>query len=121
MGPGAPQREQFGKYSVLRQLGEGGMSTVDLVEFRDRAGLPLFAALKRLSAAAATRKTLLQSFINEGRLTRYLRHPNIVETLESGNIGGTYYIAMEYVRGPTLKQLIDHCKETIGLLPIAIT
>jgi serine/threonine-protein kinase len=113
--------EQFGKYTVVRLLGTGGMSTVHLVEVRDQTGPRRFFALKRLSAAAATRNTLRQSFIDEARLTSYLHHRNIVETFESGKIGDTYYIAMEYVPGPTLKQLIDHSKETIGLLPIAIT
>jgi eukaryotic-like serine/threonine-protein kinase len=121
MGDCGHEPEQFGKYTVGRLLGTGGMSTVHLVEVRDRVGPRRLLALKRLSAAAATRKTLRQSFIDEARLTSYLHHRNIVETFESGKVGDTYYIAMEYVSGPTLKELIDHCKETIGLLPIAIT
>jgi serine/threonine-protein kinase len=112
--------EQFGTYTVLRPLGAGGMSTVHLAEIRDQLGQRRLLALKRLSAAAATRTTLRQSFVDEARLTSYLHHPNIVETLESGKIGDTYYIAMEYVPGPTLKQLIEQCKETIGLIPIPI-
>src|SRR5262245_55549623 len=97
------------------------MSTVHLVEVRDKGGARRPFALKRLSAAAAARTTLRQSFIDEARLMSYLHHDNIVETFESGKIADTYYIAMEYIPGPTLKQLIDHCKETIGTLPIAIT
>lgn len=121
MGDGGHDPERFGKYTVVRSLGAGGMSTVQLVEVRGDVGPRRLLALKRLSSGAATRATLRQSFIDEARLTSYLRHRNIVQTLESGKIGDTYYIVMEYVRGPTLKQLVDHCKETIGFIPIAIT
>jgi eukaryotic-like serine/threonine-protein kinase len=114
-------REQFGNYAVVRSLGTGGMSTVHLVEARDEVGARRLVALKRLSAVAAARNTLRQSFIDEARLTSYLHHRNIVEIFESGKLGDTYFIAMEYIPGPTLKQLIDHCKETIEFLPIPIT
>ena len=113
--------EQFGKFTVMRLLGAGGMSTVHLAEIRGVAGHQRRYALKRLSTAAAAHKTLLRSFIDEARVTSYLSHRNIAETFESGKIGDTYYIAMEYVPGPTLKQLIDHCKATIGLIPIPLT
>ncbi len=113
--------EEFGKYRVLRTLGTGGMSIVHLAELTDEAGHRGQVALKRLAAAAAARATLRQSFVDEARLMSYLHHPNIVETFESGQIAGTYFIAMEYVPGPTLKQLIEQCRETIELLPIQIT
>jgi serine/threonine protein kinase len=121
MGQRGHEPEQFGKYTVVRPLGAGGMSTVHLAEVRDQPGPRRSLALKRLSAAAAARATLRQSFIDEARLMSYLHHPNIVETFEAGKIRDTYYIAMEHVPGPALKELIEHCKETIGLIPAAIT
>jgi eukaryotic-like serine/threonine-protein kinase len=120
MGDRGHEPEQFGKYTLLRSLGSGGMSTVHLAEITDQPPPRRLFAIKRLLPAAAARKTLLRSFVNEAHVTSYLHHPNIVETFESGTFADTYYIAMEYVRGPTLKQLIDQCRETIGVLPIPI-
>jgi len=46
-----------------------------------------------------------------------LQHPNIPETYDSGRVFGTYFIAMEYIPGRTLKDLITHCRTTVGPVP----
>ena len=76
-------------------------------------------ALKRL--IPTLQKELVQLFLDEARLLRYLHHPNIAETYDSGKVFGTYFIAMEYVRGPTLKDLVSHCAVTVGAVPQPIT
>ncbi len=78
-------------------------------------------ALKRLLPRVAARKELRAAFAREAKLTRYLEHPNIAATLDSGNVRETYFIAMEYVPGPTLKQLVQHCGSTVGTVPTQIT
>ncbi|HSD89261.1 MAG TPA: serine/threonine-protein kinase [Kofleriaceae bacterium] len=111
----------FGEYRILDQLGTGGMSTVHLAEHRSKDGSFKMVALKRLLPRAATRKELRESFLDEARLLRYLHQPNIPETYDSGKIGDTHYIAMEFVPGPTLKELIEHCGKTVGTIPTEIT
>ena len=121
MGSAQVPAKRFGAYTLVREVGKGGMSVVHLAQMRAADGTTRTVALKRLLPAAAQRKALRDSFVEEGRLTGYLRHPNIAATYDSGKVGTTYYMAMEYVPGPTLQQLIRHCAATIGLIPTAVT
>src|SRR5262245_5870156 len=97
------------------------MSSVHLAEIAAEDGTTRLVALKRLLPRAESRKELKASFILEGRLTRYLDHPNIAGTYDAGKVGETHYIAMEYIPGPTLKELVEHCGATVGNVPTEIT
>jgi serine/threonine-protein kinase len=93
------------------------MATVHRAEQDTPAGIRRIA-LKRLTPKLDKQSVGL--FLDEVRLLRYLHHPNIPETYDSGRVFGTYFIAMEYVEGPTLKSLIDHCSATVGPVPVPI-
>ncbi len=97
------------------------MSTVHLAELLDEDGVSRMVALKRLLPAVSAREELRESFLHEATLMRHLHQQNIPATYESGSVGGIYFIAMEYVPGPTLKELVEHCGETVGTVPIEIT
>jgi serine/threonine-protein kinase len=111
--------ERFGSYFVYEPLGKGGMATVHRAELPQRDGSRKQVALKRL--LPTLQRELVSLFLDEARLLRYLKHPNIAETYDSGKVFGTYFIAMEYVRGPTLKELVTHCGATVGGVPEPIT
>jgi serine/threonine-protein kinase len=111
--------ERFGSYFVYEQLGKGGMATVHRAELPQRDGSRKQVALKRL--LPTLQRELVSLFLDEARLLRFLKHPNIAETYDSGKVFGTYFIAMEYVRGPTLKELVTHCGATVGGVPEPIT
>ena len=113
----APQ--SFGRYLVYEQLGEGGMATVHRAERVGKDGRRE-CALKRLLPRVAVQQDARRAFVDEGRLTRYLHHPNIVATYESGTFRETAFIAMEYAPGPTLKQLAQHCSVTAGAIPTPV-
>ena len=105
---------------MLEQIGTGGLSTVHLADERRRDGTVRRVALKRLLPRAAAVKELRQQFAREAKLLRYLDHPNIAATYSSGNVREVFYIAMEYIPGPTVKQLIQHCAATVGAIPLPI-
>nr|MBA2545025.1 serine/threonine protein kinase [Deltaproteobacteria bacterium] len=104
---------------VHESLGVGGMATVHRAEQRQRDGSLRQVALKRL--LPTLKKELVTLFLDEARLLHYLDHPNIASTFDSGRVFGTYFIAMEYVRGPTLKELVQHCALTVGAVPKPVT
>ena len=106
--------ERYGSYRVYEQLGKGGMATVHRAEQDTPKGVRQ-VALKRLVPTFDRRSVAL--FLDEARLLRYLQHPNIPETYDSGRVFGTYFIAMEYIPGRTLKDLIVHCRTTVGPVP----
>ncbi|MFO0803759.1 MAG: serine/threonine-protein kinase [Gemmataceae bacterium] len=101
-----------GDYHVLAPLGRGGMGTVYLAKSLANPSwppYPLFplVALKVLppKKAQAEAKTLLR-FRREMELGKPLDHPNITRTLDAGEHHGVHFLAMEYVPGQTLRQLI---------------
>ncbi|MGE0871042.1 MAG: serine/threonine-protein kinase [Kofleriaceae bacterium] len=104
-------------FVIHEQIGKGGMATVHRAEAAARDGSRKSIALKRLLPAAAMNKELLASFINEGRLLRYLEHPNIAATYDAGKLAGSHYIAMEFIPGHNLKELVDQCAATVNKLP----
>jgi len=110
--------ERYGSYVVYEQIGKGGMATVHRAELPTRQGTQQ-VALKRL--LPTMQRELVALFLDEARLLRYLQHPNIAATFDSGRVFGTYFIAMEYVRGPTLKELVEQCSKTTGSVPQPIT
>lgn len=106
--------ERYGPYRVYEQLGKGGMATVHRAEQDTRQGVRQ-VALKRL--VPTLDRKLIALFLDEARLLQYLHHPNIPETYDSGRVFGTYFIAMEYIPGRTIKELVAHCSTTVGPVP----
>ena len=93
-----------GRYRVLRRIGGGGMADVWLAE---DTHLQRPVALKVLHRRFAQDREFVERFRREAESAAGLQHPNIVSVFDRGEFDGTYYIAMQYVEGPTLKQLID--------------
>ena len=104
-------------YEIYEELGAGGLAAVHLA--RSRA-IKNPVALKRMYPHIASVRELVGSFIDEARLARYLRHPGIARVYEFGKLRGTYFIAFEFVPGPTLLQLQDHCKTYVGRIPTMV-
>ena len=93
-----------GRYQVLAKIGGGGMADVWLAE---DAHLQRRIALKVLHRRFAQDREFVMRFQREAEAAAGLQHPNVVSVYDRGEFDGTYYIAMQYIEGPTLKQLID--------------
>jgi serine/threonine-protein kinase len=103
------------RYEVKELLGAGGMGVVYRAFDRE---LQEPVAIKTLRAEAlAGGNVALERFKQEIRLARRIAHRNVVRTYDLGEVGGTYYLTMEYVEGTSLKQLIA----SRGRLPIPVT
>jgi serine/threonine protein kinase len=90
-------------YEILEKLGEGGMGEV--YKARD-THLDRFLAIKVLSAQAVSNPERKRRFVQEAKSASALNHPNIITVYDISNEGDTAFIAMEYVEGKTLDQLI---------------
>jgi eukaryotic-like serine/threonine-protein kinase len=94
----------FGKYEILHELGVGGMAIVyrahDTLLGRD-------VALKVINHKIKSGGAAEQRFLNEARVIAGLTHPNIVGVYDLGIESGTPYIAMEYLAGCDLRDIID--------------
>ncbi|MHB1415422.1 MAG: protein kinase domain-containing protein [Chloroflexota bacterium] len=102
------------RYRLLAPLGAGGMATVYRGE-DTLLGRPV--AVKVLHDHLAHDKAFLARFHEEARAAASLSHPHIVGIFDVGEDAGRHYIVMEYVDGPTLKDLITQQ----GLFPVART
>lgn len=92
-----------GRYELGDRLGSGGMATVylarDLLLDRD-------VAIKVLDERYAQDPAFVERFRREASAAAALAHPNIVTVYDRGQVEGTYYIVMEYIAGPDLKEVI---------------
>ena len=91
------------RYRVLRKLGAGGMADVYLCE---DVSLGRRVALKVLSSRFVHDEQFIERFRREAKAAAGLNHPNLVAIYDWGEMGGTYFIVMEYVEGETLKELV---------------
>jgi beta-lactam-binding protein with PASTA domain/predicted Ser/Thr protein kinase len=92
-----------GRYQIVRHLARGGMAEVYLA--RDLL-LDRPVALKVLFPEFSADRNFVERFRREARAAANLNHPNIVAVYDWGEEGGTYFIVMEFVDGPTLRELI---------------
>jgi beta-lactam-binding protein with PASTA domain len=92
-----------GRYRVVRRLGAGGMA--DVYEAEDQQ-LGRRVALKLLYRHLAEDVSFVERFRREASSAAGLQHPSIVGIFDRGEWDGTYYIAMELIRGRTLKDVI---------------
>ena len=109
---------QFGKYRIVRKLGDGTYGAVYEAFLPGAMGFAKRVAIKRLRPyLVAGDKRFLQSMINEARIGALLSHVNIVSIIEFDQVEGHYYLAMEYVDGATIEEIIRFCQRQRVLLP----
>jgi beta-lactam-binding protein with PASTA domain/predicted Ser/Thr protein kinase len=116
------------RYVIERKLGSGGMADVYLAEDQE---LGRRVALKLLDDRHASDEQFVERFRREAQSAAGLNHPSIVSIFDRGYAEGTYYIAMEYLDGRTLKELlvkngptpvpiaIDYARQILGALAFA--
>src|SRR5437870_9373280 len=99
---------KLGRYEIRSKIGEGGMGEVYLAEDTE---LHRKVALKVLPSEVAAHPDRMRRFKQEATAAAALNHPNIAHIYEIGESDGTHFIAMEFVDGVTLRELI-HGKQT---------
>lgn len=98
----------IGRYRLQQQLAVGGMAQLYLAAIEGPDGFSKPCVVKTILPEFATLTDFTEMFINEARVTAMLHHPNIVEIYDFGREGNRYFIAMEYVPGASLQQLLKY-------------
>src|SRR2546425_494357 len=109
----------IGKYKLLRLIASGGMAEVYLARQAGAAGFEKLVCLKRILPHLARDRQFVEMFLNEARLAARLDHPNIVSIYDLGEANGNYFIAMEFIDGPSLRAVAKRARERGERLPIA--
>jgi len=97
------RKSEPARYQILSELGRGGMGIV--YKAKDTV-LDRVVAFKVLPDALKENPQALKNFLREAQSAAQLNHPNIVTVYDAGEQDGRYYIAMEYVDGNTLKEIV---------------
>lgn len=98
---------KFGRYTVVRTLGAGGMGAVYLVR---HDVLDAYFALKVLSSSVAARDAqFIPRFLREAKLCCRIKHPNLVSVHDAGrdDATGLHYLVMDYAPGGNLREMLD--------------
>jgi serine/threonine-protein kinase len=105
-------------YELTRKISEGGMGVVYEAVQRGAGQFRKIVAIKLIREEYSSIEEFQKNFIGEARLVADLIHTNIVQTYHLGQIGGQYFMTMEFVRGMNLEQFLDRHAELGRPVPI---
>ena len=111
-GKGKSNLPQFQDYAIERELGRGGMGAVFLARHK-LSGEQV--ALKVMLPQVAVNKRAEETFLREARVTKVLKHPNVVQLHDSGCSDGTFFFTLDFCDGGSVDNLIV---ERGGRLPV---
>lgn len=106
----------FGKYELLGLIARGGMAEV--YRARHKNDRERILAIKCMRPQLAREARFVDMFIREGKLAMILKHLSIVETFDVGRTESRYFIAMEYIGGKDLTQVLRRCQEANQRIPV---
>ena len=106
--------EQIGRYRLIKELGEGAMARVYLAELETGIGFKRKVALKVVRPEFSKDKKFVALMSREAMIGSMLQHPNIVQTLEFNEADGRSFLALEFVEGETLGELMDNNEDSDG-------
>ena len=98
----------LGKYELVKHIARGGMSDVYEARIRGIGGFETTVAVKRMRPDLSMHREMVNLFLEEARLWGKLQHPNIAQVYDLGMVDGSYFLAMEYVRGVDVRWMLQH-------------
>jgi serine/threonine protein kinase len=97
---------RLGRYELLVPIAVGGMARVWAARLHGQRGFTKLVAIKTILPHLACDPEFERMLVDEARIASGARHPNVVEIYELGEEGGVVYIAMEWVHGDSLSQIL---------------
>jgi serine/threonine protein kinase len=109
---------QVGRYTVVRHLASGGMAELFIAKQEAMGGFEKPVVLKLLQPRYAENPRVVSMFLDEARLAAKLNHPSIVHLYDVAEDGGLKYIAMEYIHGETIADIVKRGLAVNNYLPL---
>ncbi len=116
----AREQDLFGKYRLGKHIASGGMGTVYTAVYCPEGGFERPVAIKRVHPHLAGEERFVVAFRREAELCARLVHPNIVQVLDFGRVGDSYFLAMEFVDGITLRALTRRLRAARVSVPLGV-
>ena len=116
---GVVPQERLGKYELVRFLASGGMARIYLARVVGVGGFERHVVLKTVRPERIEDDAYLAMFLDEARLLATLHHQHVAQVYEVGVADdGTYFLAMEYVHGETLRSVLSRSKRAGVRVPL---
>jgi serine/threonine protein kinase len=110
----------FGKFVLRERIGKGGMAEIFRAKVQGASGFEKEVVIKRMLPALCDDPGFTDMMVREAKILVSLKHQNIVQVYELGEVDGRYYIAMEYIHGRDLRAVLARCAEVKRPFPIPI-
>ncbi len=110
--------QTFGKYQILERIATGGMAEIYKARLESIGGFQRTFAIKRILPHLSQNADYVAMLVDEAKVAGLLTHANIVQILDLGQIDGIWYIAMEYVDGRDLGDVLKHAASKGIVLPV---
>ncbi len=113
----AKQLEEFekadkvGPYMLTKKIAQGGMAELYLAEYIREDGFRRTVAIKKILPHLSQNQDFVDMFIREARLAAMLQHPNIVQIFDLIKMHNSSFMAMEYIDGKNLAEIMAHEKK----------
>ena len=111
---------KFGQYVLLEKIATGGMAEVWKARMRGVEGFQKIVAIKKILPHLSDNQDFIEMFVDEAKLAAQLNHNNIIHIYDLGKIQSSYYIAMEYIDGYDLKNILRKAQERDQPLSVEI-
>ena len=108
----------FGKYRILERVASGGMAEIFKARLEGIGGFHRTFAIKRILPHLTSNLEFVDLLVDEAKVAGLLSHANIVQILDLGRIDEHYFIAMEFVAGHDLGEVMKRCLEKGITLPV---
>ena len=106
-----PSSTVFGRYHLGPLVAKGGMASVYLARIQGSAGFEKSVALKLILPSLSEDQDFVAMFMDEARIASKIDHPNVCTVFDFGRVDGRYYLAMEYLRGQSLRHVLRRVYE----------
>ncbi len=103
--------DKIGPYLLHKKVATGGMAELFLSDYVREDGFRRRVAVKRILPHLAQNPDFIRMFTREARLAALLHHPNVIQIFDYGKIGNAYFIAMEYIDGKDLGEILWALKQ----------
>ncbi len=107
----------LGRYRVVDEIGVGGMASVHLARMDGPGGFQKWVAIKKIHAHLVEDDSFVQMFLDEARVAARISHPNVATVFDLGKHEDTYWIAMEYLHGEPLREVMRRTEELGSSMP----
>ena len=118
LAPDFDRGRRIGKYEILTRLSMGGMAELFLAYVAGPGGFRKYVAVKQILPDIKKDESFVKMFLDEARITAAFTHSNIGQVYDLGDEQGELYLAMEFISGQNLEQIIKRAAKREVVMPI---